>query len=248
MIAGFVEAALSAGTRRMVLLSGRGEEEAESCERVLMDSGADWTVLQSSWFSQNFSESYLLDPILAGALALPAGEVGQPFTDADDIAEVAATILTEDGHVGEVYELTGPRTLTSSDARATIAEATGRGHHLHPHPNRGLLRRLRPGHRRQRRLEPGAAGMSLREWQVATLVAATITMGRRAGGGHHSGVCLARLALVLHGRATGPHQRQRPPDRTGARDPHLPAAGLTGPKRVRTVPGLHGSIDEEVKE
>jgi uncharacterized protein YbjT (DUF2867 family) len=126
MIAGFVEAALSAGTRRMVLLSGRGEEEAESCERVLMDSGADWTVLQSSWFSQNFSESYLLDPILAGALALPAGEVGQPFTDADDIAEVAATVLTEDGHVGEVYELTGPRTLTSADAVATIAEATGR--------------------------------------------------------------------------------------------------------------------------
>jgi hypothetical protein len=90
--------------------------------------------------------------------------------------------------------------------------------------------------------------MSLREWQVATLVAATITMERRAGGGHHSGVCLARLGPRAAQTRHRAHQRQRPPDRTGARDPHQPAAGLTGPKPVRTVPGLHGSIDEEVKE
>ena len=126
VIAGLVEAALAAGTRRLVLLSGRGEEEAQACEKILMDSGAEWTVLRSSWFSQNFSESYLLDPILGGALMLPAGDVGEPFTDADDIADVAAAVLTEDGHAGEVYELTGPRALTFAEAIATIAEATGR--------------------------------------------------------------------------------------------------------------------------
>ena len=55
-----------------------------------------------------------------------AGDVGEPFTDVDDIAEVAATVLLEDGHVGELYELTGPRALGFAEAVATIAEATGR--------------------------------------------------------------------------------------------------------------------------
>ncbi len=125
-IAGVVESALAAGTRRLVLLSGRGEERAQACEKILMDSGAEWTVLRASFFNQNFSESYLLDPILAGEVALPAGDVGEPFSDTDDIADVAATVLTEDGHCGEIYELTGPRPLTFAEATATIAEATGR--------------------------------------------------------------------------------------------------------------------------
>ena len=109
-----------------MLLSGRGEEEAQASEKRLTESGADWTILRSSWFNQNFSEGYLLDPILGGELALPAGDVGEPFTDADDIAEVATAVLTQDGHVGQVYELTGPRLLTFADAVATIADATGR--------------------------------------------------------------------------------------------------------------------------
>ncbi len=125
-IAGVVETALAAGTRRLVLLSGRGEEKAEACEKILMSSGADWTILRAGFFNQNFSESYLLDPILAGEVMLPAGDVGEPFSDTDDIADVAATVLTEDGHVGAIYELTGPRALTFAEATATIAEATGR--------------------------------------------------------------------------------------------------------------------------
>jgi len=57
---------------------------------------------------------------------LPAAEVAEPFVDADDIAEVAVAALTEDGHAGELYELTGPRLLTFSDAVGEIAAATGR--------------------------------------------------------------------------------------------------------------------------
>jgi uncharacterized protein YbjT (DUF2867 family) len=125
-IAGLAEAALAAGTRRLVLLSGRGEEEAQVAERVLIGSGADWTILRASWFDQNFSEGYLLDPVLSGEVALPAGDVPEPFVDVDDIAEVAVTVLTEDGHVGRTYELTGPRALTFAEAVAIIAEATGR--------------------------------------------------------------------------------------------------------------------------
>jgi uncharacterized protein YbjT (DUF2867 family) len=126
-VGSFAEVALASGVRRLVLLSGRGEEEAQASEKRLIDSGADWTILRSSWFSQNFDEGYLLDPILAGEVALPAaGDVGEPFTDTDDIADVATAVLTQDGHGGQIYELTGPRLLTFPEAIATISEATGR--------------------------------------------------------------------------------------------------------------------------
>jgi len=122
----FVEIALEQGVNRLVLLSGRGEPEAERAEQVLQASGAEWTILRSSWFAQNFSENYLLEPILAGDVALPAGDVPEPFVDADDIADVAVAALTEDGHAGKLYELTGTRLLTFSEAISEIAAATGR--------------------------------------------------------------------------------------------------------------------------
>jgi uncharacterized protein YbjT (DUF2867 family) len=118
--------ALANGTRRLVLLSGRGEEEAQRAERVLQESDADWTIVRCSWFSQNFSESFFLEPLLAGEVALPAGSVGEPFVDVEDIADVAAAALTEDGHVGQLYELTGPRLLRFDEAVEEIARAAGR--------------------------------------------------------------------------------------------------------------------------
>ena len=59
-------------------------------------------------------------------LALPAGSVTEPFVDADDIADVAVAALTEDGHSGQVYEVTGPRLLTFAQAVEEIAKATDR--------------------------------------------------------------------------------------------------------------------------
>ena len=125
-IRAFVEGAVEYGVRRLVLLSGRGEEEAQRCERIVQRADIEWTVVRASWFSQNFSEGPFLDMVLAGEIALPAGEVGEPFVDADDIADVAAAALTEDGHAGQVYELTGPRLLTFTEAAGEIARATGR--------------------------------------------------------------------------------------------------------------------------
>ena len=122
----FVEMAVGRGIRRLVLLSGRGEEEAQRAEQVLQDSMADWTILRCSWFSQNFSENYLRDPVVSGEVVLPAGNVGEPFVDADDIADVAVAALTADRHVGQLYELTGPRLLTFAEAVEEIAKAVGR--------------------------------------------------------------------------------------------------------------------------
>ncbi|WP_433346309.1 NAD(P)H-binding protein [Microtetraspora malaysiensis] len=125
-VGAFARLAVDSGARRLVLLSGRGEEEAQAAERALIDSGADWTILRAAWFDQNFSENYLLEPVLAGHVVLPAGDVAEPFVDADDIADVAVAALTEDGHSGQIYELTGPRLLTFADAVAAIATASGR--------------------------------------------------------------------------------------------------------------------------
>ncbi len=125
-IAALAELAVAGGTRRLVLLSGRGEPEAQRAEQLLQASGADWTVLRAGWFMQNFNESFFLEPLLDGELALPAGATGEPFVDADDIADVAVAALTEPGHVGATYELTGPRAMTFEQAVDEIARAAGR--------------------------------------------------------------------------------------------------------------------------
>ena len=112
--------------RRLVLLSGRGEEEAQRCERIVLDTNPAWTVVRASWFNQNFSEGFFLDPLRTGVLALPAGAVGEPFIDAEDIADVVVATLTETGHEGQIYEVTGPRLMTFAEAVEEIAQAANR--------------------------------------------------------------------------------------------------------------------------
>jgi uncharacterized protein YbjT (DUF2867 family) len=122
----FARLAVGSGVSRLVLLTGRGEPTAELAEQTVRDSGAELTIVRAAWFSQNFSEDYLLEPVLAGEVALPAGDTPEPFVDADDIADVAVAALTQDGHAGQLYELTGPRLLTFTEAVGEIAKATGR--------------------------------------------------------------------------------------------------------------------------
>lgn len=122
----FAELAVAGGVRRLVLLSGRGEEQAQQAEQALQESGADWTIVRSSFFAQNFSEKFFLESMLSGTLAFPAGDVTEPFIDADDIADVVVAALTEDRHIGQLYEVTGPRLLTFADAVSEIAKAAER--------------------------------------------------------------------------------------------------------------------------
>lgn len=125
-VSAFAELAVASGVRRAVLLSGRNGGEAQRSEQVFQDSGLEWTIVRAGWFDQNFSEGFLLGPVLGGELALPVGDVPEPFIDADDIADVVVAVLTEEGHAGQVYELTGPRLLTFAEAVAEIAVASGR--------------------------------------------------------------------------------------------------------------------------
>ena len=130
-VCSFAKLAVENGVRRLVLLSGRGEPEAERAERALQEAvdakaDAEWTILRSTWFMQNFSEDYMLEHVLSGEIRLPAGDVPTPFLDADDIADVAVAALTDKRHAGQLYELTGPRSLTFAEAAAEIASAAGR--------------------------------------------------------------------------------------------------------------------------
>lgn len=112
--------------KKLVLLSGKGEREAELCEQVVIHSGLGYTIVRASWFNQNFSESFFLEPILEGFVALPQADVKVPCVDTDDIAAVAVEALLHDKHNGKIYQLAGPRTLTFREVIQEIAEATQR--------------------------------------------------------------------------------------------------------------------------
>jgi uncharacterized protein YbjT (DUF2867 family) len=118
--------AAAAGVRRLVLLSGRGEDAAEAGEVALKEAGINWTVLRGSWFFQNFTEGLFADEILAGELVLPSATVREPFVDTRDIADMAVAALTQEGHAGKTYELTGPRLMTFREAVQELAAAGGR--------------------------------------------------------------------------------------------------------------------------
>ncbi|MGH1384119.1 NmrA family NAD(P)-binding protein [Kordia sp.] len=119
------------GVKKMVLLSGKGETEAEACEKIVMNSGIAYTIVRASWFNQNWSESFFLEPILSGEVALPMSDVLIPFVDANDIAEVAATVLLDDSYNGEIIEVTGPELITFKDIVKIISKASNKSLNFH---------------------------------------------------------------------------------------------------------------------
>jgi len=125
-IKAFVQVAAEAGLEHIVLLSGRGEEGAQRAEEVLKASGISWNIVRASWFAQNFSESFMLDGILAGELVLPAGGVVEPFVDVDDIADVAVAALSKPELRNKLFEVTGPRALTFAQCIKEISAALDR--------------------------------------------------------------------------------------------------------------------------
>ena len=125
-ITSLTEIALREGLEKVVLLSGKGEEEAEACEDIVANSGLNFTIVRASWFNQNFSESFLLDPILAGQVALPMPEAAVPFVDADDIADVVSKVLLDDKYNGQTITVTGPRKMTFRQVVEEIAAETNR--------------------------------------------------------------------------------------------------------------------------
>lgn len=126
----FTRCAEECGVEHIVLLSGRGEQGAERCESIVQKSEVRCSVVRCSWFYQNFTEGMLRQAVLDGTLALPAGEVAEPFVDVDDIADVAVAALlgTTPPSAGRqpVFEVTGPRLMTFSQVAEELSRATDR--------------------------------------------------------------------------------------------------------------------------
>ena len=122
----FTKVATETGLQHIVLLSGRGEHFATMGEDIVRNSGLPFTIVRAAWFAQNFSEGYLRDPILGGVLPMPGGAIKEPIIDIDDIAEVVVAALTEEGHLGARYEVTGPRLMTFADMADVLSTTLGR--------------------------------------------------------------------------------------------------------------------------
>ncbi|UII79141.1 NmrA family NAD(P)-binding protein [Flagellimonas sp. CMM7] len=116
--------ALEAGLEKVVLLSGKGETEAEACEDIVANSGLNYTLVRASWFNQNFSEGAFLDFVLDGVVALPMPEAEIPFVDADDIADVVSKVLIDDSYNGKTITVTGPQKRTFKEVVEIMAEAS----------------------------------------------------------------------------------------------------------------------------
>ncbi|QEX24155.1 nucleotide-diphosphate-sugar epimerase [Hypericibacter adhaerens] len=128
--ANLIEAARRAGVRMVARLSA-SSADADSEDPLiathgkgdlqLARSGLGHVLIRPQWFDQNF-----LTYCPGGRLRLPAGEARLPFVDVRDIAAVAIKALTEPGHDGKAYVLTGPEALSHGDVVAILSEATGK--------------------------------------------------------------------------------------------------------------------------
>ncbi|GAA2781282.1 NAD(P)H-binding protein [Crossiella cryophila] len=127
----FVATATAAGVRRLVMLSARDIDTFAAvnslvAERAVRESGVAWTILRPGWFNQNFDEDYFDAAVRAGEVLLATGDGLEPFIDAEDIAEVAVAAFTQDGHDGQIYDLSGAELLSFPQAVGIIAAELGR--------------------------------------------------------------------------------------------------------------------------
>jgi uncharacterized protein YbjT (DUF2867 family) len=128
--ANVIEAAQRAGVRIIARLSA-SSADAESPDslvsnhgkgdRQLAQSGLEPVLIRPQWFNQNF-----LTYCPGGIIRLPAGEARLPFVDVRDIGAVTIKALSEPGHDGHAYVLTGPEALNHAEVARILSEATGK--------------------------------------------------------------------------------------------------------------------------
>ncbi|MBL0209815.1 MAG: SDR family oxidoreductase [Holophagaceae bacterium] len=130
-----IETAKAAGVKHVVKLSAQGVSADSSnplfraharAERALEESGLAYTILRPTFFQQNWVAFYS-HAIKAGQpVYVNAGDGRMAWIDTRDIAAVAAAALTEPGHEGLVYDLTGPEALGYADVAARLGKLLGR--------------------------------------------------------------------------------------------------------------------------
>lgn len=135
-VAVFLQAAAEAGARRIVQLSAFGVDRAPDdmplrrTEHAVQTCGLRYTILRPSAFMENFSEKHwarFAEGIRdRGELLMPDGSARMSFVSVRDIAAVAAITLTQDGHAGRGYTLTGPQALSWAEVADHATAVTGR--------------------------------------------------------------------------------------------------------------------------
>ncbi|WP_433125385.1 hypothetical protein ACQPWW_22740 [Micromonospora sp. CA-240977] len=156
---------------RVVLLSERDPDHtgpdgwAPRAERAVRDSGRTWTILRPSWFMQVFTDPRFYRDLIvdAGELPFPAEDATVAWIDARDIAAVAERALLDGGHAGQVYELSGPETLSLPRTTELLSAAAGR-----------------PVTHRQVTIAEAVAGMSGFERDLSVLTFERVQAGRFA--------------------------------------------------------------------
>jgi uncharacterized protein YbjT (DUF2867 family) len=127
----FLEGALAAGVRRVVLLSSsaipEGTTGVGALHRMVRTMAPEWAVLRPSWFMQNFTGDHpVADGIRTnGEIVTATGDGRVAFVDADDIAAVASRALLDAVPHNTEHVITGPAALSYAEAAALITEATG---------------------------------------------------------------------------------------------------------------------------
>ncbi|MFJ8696554.1 SDR family oxidoreductase [Streptomyces roseolilacinus] len=100
-------------------------DEHKATERAILDSGLPYTFLRNGWYTENYTEN--LAPVLAhGAVVANAGEGRVASAARADYGAAAAVVLTEDGHLGKAYELSGDTAWSLAEYAAEVARQTGR--------------------------------------------------------------------------------------------------------------------------
>ena len=97
-----------------------------TCDRYLEGSGLPYVIVRPNLFLQNIPESTIPSIDASGTFYVDAGEARISMVDTRDVAAVAATVLTEPGHAGADYDVTGPEALSYADVAAKLTSATGR--------------------------------------------------------------------------------------------------------------------------
>ena len=122
-----LDVARGAGVRRVVLLSSQGVGSGHHppmLEGAVKESGLAWTILRPGGFHSNALQ--WAETVRARrTVAAPFGDAAVPNIDPVDIADVAAVTLTEPGHAGATYELTGPAPISPREQAAAIGNALG---------------------------------------------------------------------------------------------------------------------------
>ena len=126
----FIDAALEAGVQHIVFLSLQGVQfntatPHHAVEKYLRQRNAPYTFLRPNFFMQNLSTTYRDDIRDRGEIFVPAARSRTAFVDTDDIGEVAARVLTEVGHLGKAYTLSGEQSLNYYSVAAQLSEELG---------------------------------------------------------------------------------------------------------------------------